>query len=91
MALLVSELATNALHHAHTPFDVTIAVEGGVAHIEVSDGSGALPQLTPTDDPLRRGGRGLLLVQVLSSAWGYRPTDTGKTVWFEMPADMPGS
>lgn len=85
LSLLVSELATNALHHARTSFDVAIALEGGVAHVEVNDGSPTLPQLTATDDPLRRGGRGLLRVEVLSLAWGCRPTHTGKSVWFELP------
>ncbi len=90
LALLVSELATNALHHARTTFEVTIALDGGVAHVEVSDGSADLPQRTPTDDPLRRGGRGLLLVEVLALAWGYRPTGNGKTVWFELAAEGGG-
>jgi anti-sigma regulatory factor (Ser/Thr protein kinase) len=80
-ALLVSELATNAVCHAQTSFVVVISVLENV-HVEVRDGSTLPPQLR-AKDPRAEAGRGLALVNELALAWGYQPTAEGKTVWFE--------
>src|SRR5688572_4719016 len=60
--LVVTELATNALRHAGTPFTVSVTVDGQVA-IEVSDGSGAVP--APRESASDEDGRGLQLVDAL--------------------------
>jgi len=86
-ALLVSELATNAIVHATSSFDVTIVcpTPTGRVRIEVTDTDETRPtRLQPP--PNVPHGRGLLLVARLSDDWGVdeaidRP---GKTVWFEL-------
>ncbi|GHH75199.1 hypothetical protein GCM10018793_17950 [Streptomyces sulfonofaciens] len=87
-ALVISELVTNAI--AHTPGDqVVCRVHAGsrCLRIEVEDqGSGASAPLPRTPGPDDQCGRGLLLVGVLSSAWGVRegPGAAGRTVWAEL-------
>ena len=83
--LLVSELATNAVVHAHSRLRLTVLFRDGVIRIEVRDDDPALPR-TVQPDPLRPGGRGIMLVDLLSSDWGVNGNDLGKTVWFELAA-----
>jgi anti-sigma regulatory factor (Ser/Thr protein kinase) len=84
VALLVSELATNAVVHARTPFRVTVKMRSDLVRVEVSDqAAGDLP--VPSDvAPDVEGGRGLLFVDWLADRWGYSATAGGKTVWFEL-------
>jgi anti-sigma regulatory factor (Ser/Thr protein kinase) len=80
--LLVSELATNAVVHARTPFSVELcAVDDDVA-VEVSDVGLGEPVIL---DPSGKGGHGLRLVASLASDWGVRPERLGKTVFFRLP------
>ena len=88
-ALLVTELATNAVLHARSMFRVEVGQRGGVVRIGVSDTSPVLPRRK------RHGvsagtGRGLGLVAVLSTASGADLLADGpyrKTMWFELPLD----
>jgi anti-sigma regulatory factor (Ser/Thr protein kinase) len=85
VALLVSELATNAVVHARSRFEITVRLALGRIRVEVSDGSPWLPrprQSWATAD--RENGRGLHLVERLSSQWGATATTDGKVVWFEV-------
>ncbi len=84
--LLVSEVATNALVHGAGQVLVRVVPTEGGVRIEVVDGSPALPRPRTAKDT-DEGGRGLALVEALSSAWGAEPVDGGKTVWFEVAAD----
>jgi len=84
-ALLVSELAANAVRHAQTSFVVAISVHANV-YGEVRDGSPRPPRLAAAPDPCGEGGRGLVMVNRLADAWGYQPTAEGKTVWFKTGA-----
>jgi anti-sigma regulatory factor (Ser/Thr protein kinase) len=85
LALLVSELAANAVLHARTAFTVGIVREGDVVRVEVCDGSPAMPRVKhhSLDSPT---GRGLRLVEKLAARWGVtrEAGDEGKTVWFEL-------
>jgi hypothetical protein len=84
--LLGSELAGNAVEHTSTGFTVSIRVEGMQARIDVYDTGAVLPTLLqPTTEADH--GRGLLLVDRLSSAWGASPAPGGKVVWFEVALD----
>ena len=81
--LVVSELATNALVHAQTPFTVSLeALEKSVL-LMVEDGSTCGPaQGDPQGGEV--GGRGLMIVQVLSRDWGVSVNaGSGKSVWAE--------
>lgn len=81
--LLVSELATNAVLYARTPFTLSASLDGRVVRVAVEDGDPHLPELRepwPTDT----SGRGLLLVDRLANRWGSERTAGGKRVWFEL-------
>lgn len=86
--LLTSELATNALLHAHTPFRVAVVLDADLT-VEVTDGSVDMPFVEPDGLAPRRGlpedrGRGLLIVSSLSDRWGSRRLAHGKVVWFSL-------
>ena len=79
--LVVSELATNAITHAVTPFTVTLAGVEQSAHVKVRDGSPRAPVLG-TGTPYDTAGRGIAIVDLLSRDWGVvTHGDGGKTVW----------
>lgn len=83
VALLVSEVATNALVHGTGQVEVRVSAEGQVLRVEVYDDSPHLPQRRAAG-LLEEGGRGLALVESLSRDWGVDPRDPGKVVWFEL-------
>ncbi|MDA8062797.1 MAG: ATP-binding protein [Actinomycetota bacterium] len=86
VALLVSELATNAVLHARTRFAVEVLVEDDGDHLRVgvTDLDARLPILGGLD-PDASGGRGIALVRALADAWGVHcRAGSGKTVWFEL-------
>ncbi|WP_078843593.1 ATP-binding protein [Streptomyces albus] len=89
-ALLLSELATNALVHGHVPgrlFRVELSLGRGALRIAVSDARGeALPRPRPAA-LTGTSGRGLLIVRTLASRWGVAHRTVGKTVWCEL--DLP--
>jgi serine phosphatase RsbU (regulator of sigma subunit)/anti-sigma regulatory factor (Ser/Thr protein kinase) len=89
--VLVSELATNAVMHAGTAFEVGCVHLGDAIRVEVRDSYPArgLPAVLPRPDPGQPSGRGLLLCASLSSAWGVEYTPTVKTVWCRL--DLPGA
>jgi hypothetical protein len=83
VALLTSELATNAVVHAKTPFDVTVETGPSIVRVLVRDGSHhGLKLATPRRESEK--GRGLGLVASLASDWGADIAPPGKTVWFEV-------
>lgn len=90
--LLVSELVTNAITHdgvhrqGGARGTVTLAMHGGGRQfrVDVYDASTVPPVLrdgTPRD---AESGRGLMLVDSLSTTWGSYPTATGKAVYFTL-------
>ena len=83
--MLVSELATNALLHANTQFEVMVLRTGDTVRVTVTDGSTALPRRRSFGSESTTG-RGLRLVASMSSAWGVEEQAGGKAVWFELPA-----
>jgi anti-sigma regulatory factor (Ser/Thr protein kinase) len=80
--LMVSELATNALRHAHKGFTVEVGTDPAQVRVEVTDAGGGSPRRRfPT--LLEPTGRGLQIVAALADRWDVTPVDTGgKTVWF---------
>ena len=92
-ALLVSELATNAVRHSGAQ-EFVVRVEffpgEGRVWVAVSD-TGRGEPLPRTPPVTAEGGRGLQLVGTLADRWGARRRrDTGeKTVWFELRAPTP--
>jgi len=81
--VVVSELATNAMAHARTPFSVILCAFDGTVVLEVSDASRAEPALVAARS-LDTSGRGVAIVQALSRDWGVLPrVSGGKSVWAE--------
>ena len=80
--LMVSELATNCIRHTDSGFELSISRGGGDIRVEATDGAGGRPQMR-SPKPTDPSGRGLKIIDMLSSDWGvdHRPA-TGKTVWF---------
>jgi anti-sigma regulatory factor (Ser/Thr protein kinase) len=82
-ALVVTELAANAVLHAGSPFVVTLAVGRGAVRISVHDGSTVLPA-PRRKELMALSGRGLRLVDVLADRWGVEVAIGGKVVWVEL-------
>jgi anti-sigma regulatory factor (Ser/Thr protein kinase) len=84
IAIVVSELATNAVRHARSGFTVSLTLAGDVVRIRVEDAR-PLPRVHG-DPPLPVSpDHGLGLVATVSVRWGVQPADGGKTVWAELP------
>ena len=81
--LLTSELVTNAVVHATTPFRLDVVADDAVVRVAVADGASGVAE--PADAPdAAENGRGLQLVDALSSRWGTERLAEGKRVWFEL-------
>ncbi|MGW7197075.1 ATP-binding protein [Streptomyces chryseus] len=88
-ALVVAELAANAVTHGHVPgrdFELRLLFRAGADtfRIEVGDTRGdRRPERRgpAADGGVEEGGLGLLLVDTLASEWGVRDRQVGKTVW----------
>jgi anti-sigma regulatory factor (Ser/Thr protein kinase) len=85
VSLMVSELATNALVHATSGFEIDIDRSDASLIISLTDrGTGTPAVQSPASSEPH--GRGLRIVEALSDRWGIRPStpDAGKTVWFQL-------
>jgi anti-sigma regulatory factor (Ser/Thr protein kinase) len=80
--LLTSELATNAIRHGACGFELKIDVDKSI-RVEVRDEGAGSPSVVSAG-PRDPSGRGLSIVEALSTAWGVIPTADGKTVWYEL-------
>jgi hypothetical protein len=87
VVLVADELVTNALVHACSDVKVTLASDGGSITVAVADRSAVAPR--PADrGTTATSGRGLHIVDILSSAWGYQPIGSGKIVWARFGAQF---
>jgi anti-sigma regulatory factor (Ser/Thr protein kinase) len=84
VALLISEVVTNALRHGSPPVSLRAALRDSRLTVSVDDGSTRPP--TQLDDTAwdAIGGRGLHLVESLSDHWGVSVNGVGKRVWFQV-------
>jgi anti-sigma regulatory factor (Ser/Thr protein kinase) len=84
-----SELAANSIEHASPcggAITVTVTVTGATVRIDVTDCAPAsLPRIRDAygDEEAQRG-RGLLIIDALSSDWGCDVSAQSKTTWCEM-------
>jgi anti-sigma regulatory factor (Ser/Thr protein kinase) len=77
--VVADELATNAVVHARTPFDVHCVVDGHV-ELAVADRDGQhFPFIRPLDDGAL-GGYGLRIVQRVAGAWTVDRSLQGKVI-----------
>jgi anti-sigma regulatory factor (Ser/Thr protein kinase) len=82
--LLVSELVTNSLTHAASAVQVECVSAASAVTVRVSDADTG-PMVSGRVGPeLAEGGRGLVLVEKLSEAWGTEHSGGRKTVWFRL-------
>lgn len=82
--LVTSELLGNSVLHARSDIRLTISSEDGSGvRIEVFDHNSRMPMVAacPAD---ATSGRGLALVEALSSRWGTESHPDGKVVWAEL-------
>jgi anti-sigma regulatory factor (Ser/Thr protein kinase) len=86
VVMLVSELATNAVIHARTPYTIVLSREGNTVRVGVHDLSAVIPRRRAYGLDATTG-RGLRLVASISSAWGIEVENGGKVVWFEVRCD----
>ena len=85
--LLVSELTTNAVLHAHSDFAIEVTRTTDGVRVWVSDRS-PRPPAQRHHGPTSSTGRGLAMVALMSSAWGTGAAERPftKAVWFEVSA-----
>ena len=82
--LLASELATNAVIHANSAFEVRVADDGETFRVEVVND--APEMVAAMREPSDGSGRGLHIVNAVAHRWGTDVMDGEKVVWFELPA-----
>jgi anti-sigma regulatory factor (Ser/Thr protein kinase) len=86
--LVVSELVTNALVHTGGQVRLDLTVFNGRLRVAVADNSPRTP-VRPTNIGWEAtGGRGILLVEAMSAAWGTVPVSGGKQVWSEIALEL---
>ncbi|MET8141627.1 ATP-binding protein [Sphaerisporangium sp. NPDC005288] len=94
VTLLVSEVVTNSVVHSDSRDGgtVTLALADcqDFVHVDVVDAGGeSTPQVC--HDPYAEGGRGLMLVDLMSKTWSVYEDEAGRTVWFEVAYERPPS
>ena len=88
--MCASELVTNAVIHAASDTTVTVRCDDTHVLLLVRDEGSHNRVRMQGDEPERISGRGLALVQALSSAWDVEQSTDGTLVWCELelpPAD----
>ncbi|MEU3917810.1 SpoIIE family protein phosphatase [Streptomyces sp. NPDC029004] len=82
--LIVSELVTNALVHTQGQVRLDFTLAGARLRVAVSDTSPRAPVKPSNVNWDATGGRGILLVQAVSAAYGSVPLSGGKQVWADV-------
>jgi anti-sigma regulatory factor (Ser/Thr protein kinase) len=84
VAVMVSELSTNALVHAASCFDVVVDRSESAVTVAVTDWGEGSPELQ-SPGSAEPHGRGLRIVEALSDEWGIiSSSDEAKTIWFRV-------
>lgn len=90
VTLIASELVGNAVRHAPLApdgdLDIAWTISPTNVLVSVADASSTEPELGTVSehDP---AGRGLTIVDALSSTWGVEQLRTGKRVWARVPIE----
>ncbi|WP_161165014.1 SpoIIE family protein phosphatase [Streptomyces sp. SID5910] len=82
--LVVSELVTNALVHTDGKVRLDLTLVGSRLRVAVADASPRTPVKPTSIGWEATGGRGILLVEAVSTTWGTLPVGGGKQVWSEI-------
>jgi hypothetical protein len=86
--VVITELSSNAMLHAATPFEVVVTTVGAGIRVEVHDGAPELPRRKRYSAQATTG-RGLVLVEALTTVAGADQTETGKVVWAVLSESPP--
>ena len=89
VALVFSELVTNAVVHGAGTLRITVTAQLRSVRIDVHDTNPHRPE--PRLDANAPGGLGLRIVEQLSERWGCEQTTTGKVVWAVILSTAPGN
>lgn len=93
--LVLSELLSNAVRHADplpgTQVRVSWRLTGGTLELAVSDGGGQGRPHPEVPSATSTSGRGLGIVERLSTRWGVRSNEHGCTVWAVLPVAPNGT
>jgi DNA-binding NarL/FixJ family response regulator len=82
--VVTSELATNAITHAESGCHIRLSVTSTTLRIDVIDTGSGTPEPQP-ESATEEHGRGLHLVDALTTAWGLEIVPgEGKLVWAEL-------
>jgi anti-sigma regulatory factor (Ser/Thr protein kinase) len=81
LALVVSELMTNAIDHGAGRIDLTVHRHEGSVQVEVTSGVTERRPEPRQPSAATPTGRGLQIVARLSTAWGHRDRGRRRTVW----------
>jgi hypothetical protein len=82
-ALVVTELASNAVRHTDAEFTVAVCSSPSGVRIAVRDSS-ATPAIRRETNSTATSGRGLAIVAAVSGRWRCEPDAHGKVVWAEL-------
>ena len=81
--LIVSELVTNAVSHAHSPTRLELRCDGSTLWIGVHDEDSGAPEVQEWHQDAS-GGLGLKVVGATARRWYFELDESGKTVWCEL-------
>jgi anti-sigma regulatory factor (Ser/Thr protein kinase) len=91
-ALVLSELLSNAIRHARplhgSWLRVAWSIEDESVEVAVSDGGGPTRPRPAHASRSSLGGRGISIIECLSSTWGVRADEGMLTVWAIVPAPL---
>lgn len=91
VALIASELATNAVQHANVAsFRITVVrLDAHRVRVAVIDTKKTFVPMPPAAEPDAEQGRGLRLVAALADTSGQEPLNWGKRMWADVQCASP--
>lgn len=80
--IVVSELVSNAVKHGGGCLSLDLQAHEEHVTVAAADGSAVVPRRR--DEPDSDGGRGVLIIEALSTRWGVHDHQGGKRVWIQL-------
>jgi hypothetical protein len=87
VALVLTELASNAVLHTRLSFSISAQERDSMLRVAVRDGI-PLDATKPNGGLIQRPAHGLDLIDAISTRWGVERAPGGKVVWAELPYEM---
>ncbi|MGB9376687.1 MAG: MEDS domain-containing protein [Mycobacteriales bacterium] len=86
--MVLAEFVSNAIRHGSRRFRVTLVRHDDAIRLAVWDPSLEPPRLIEDDITFATSGRGIRMVDAVSTNWGVDVRADGKTVWADIAADQ---